>query len=148
MAMEECAENLSSITHFAPATTAGLRSKCLWQYFGGVKDVAGKKVPHGLGVKRFAHERTQSHLTRVESGRWVLGELDGCPSLPTPASSLTLTVCPRHLPSPLSSCSYCEIVGFMFWTPREPGESKSGNHKPEWGRYVGRERNNLHVLGL
>ena len=102
MAMEECAENLSSITHFAPATTAGLRSKCLWQYFGGVKDVAGKKVPHGLGVKRFAHERTQSHLTRVESGRWVLGELDGCPSLPTPASSH----CNPHRLSPPPSFAF------------------------------------------
>ena len=89
--MEQSAENLSSITHFAPAASAGLRSKQLWTYFGGVKDVAGQKVPHGLGVKRFACERMHTELSRVESGRWVLGELDG----------------------------YSEIWGFMCWNSEE-----------------------------
>ena len=75
--MEESAENLSSIKHFAPAAGTGLRGKLLWQYFGGVKDLVGQKAPHGLGVKRFACERTQSHLSRTETGRWMLGELEG-----------------------------------------------------------------------
>jgi hypothetical protein len=75
--MEEPAENLSSIKHFSPAAGTGLRGKLLWQYFGGVKDLGGQKAPHGLGVKRFACERAQSHLSRVETGRWVLGELEG-----------------------------------------------------------------------
>ena len=75
--MEESAENLSSIKHFAPAAGTGLRGKLLWQYFGGVKDLVGQKAPHGLGVKHFACERTQSHLSRTETGRWMLGELEG-----------------------------------------------------------------------
>ena len=73
--MEESAENLSSIKHFAPAAGTGLRGKLLWQYFGGVKDLVGQKAPHGLGVKHFACERTQSHLSRTETGHWMLGAL-------------------------------------------------------------------------
>jgi hypothetical protein len=109
--MNECAENLGSITHFAPAASAVLRSKQLWKYFGGVKDLAGQMVPHGLGVKRFVCERTHAH-SRVESGRWVLGELEGCG----------------------------EVWGFMCWNSAEPidqGRSAYKGHKPEWGRYVG-----------
>jgi hypothetical protein len=111
--MEESVENLSLIAHFAPASSAGLRPKLLWQYFGGVKDVAGQNVPHGLGVKRFACERTHAHLSRVESGRWVMGELQG----------------------------WGEIWGFMCWKSDEPTEPRMSNckgHKPEWGRYIGR----------
>ncbi len=111
LAMEESAENLGSITQLASAATTapGLRSKQLWQYFGGVKDVVGQKVAHGLGVKRFACERTQSHQSRVESGRWVLGELDGC----------------------------CEVVGFILWNDSEPNVLNCRKRQPEWGRYLG-----------
>ena len=110
--MQESAEHLGTIVHCGPAAAAGLRSKQLWQYFGGVKDVAGQKVPHGLGVKRFACERAQSQLSRVETGRWCAGELDG----------------------------YCEVVGYMFWNSSEPtgapDKCKSAT-KPVWGRFAG-----------
>ena len=79
--MQESAEKIGTIVHFGHAAAAGLRSKRLWQYFGGVKDLAGQKVPHGLGVKHFECERTQSQLSRVEAGRWVDAELDGYASV-------------------------------------------------------------------
>ena len=109
--MQESAEKIGTIVHFGHAAAAGLRSKRLWQYFGGVKDLAGQKVPHGLGVKHFECERTQSQLSRVEAGRWVDAELEG----------------------------FAEVVGFMCWIccePTAPDKSKSGN-KPVWGRFVG-----------
>jgi hypothetical protein len=111
MNLEESAENLGTIAQTAAAAAAGLRGKQLWQYFGGVKNVFGQKVPHGLGVKRYACEKSQSHLNRVESGRWTLGELDG----------------------------FCEVVGFMFWNDSEPVQSKFGKRNPEWGRYLGEQ---------